>query len=292
MFKVGAIGSSRTATVDEHGRVHGKGWSLDWWIGTDDRRHFPADDPTVRQGLVGNCPVVETALKVPGGDAIQRVYGIPGDVVVVEVENRSRLPFAVGFLVDGTEATFPRKPGRIDEATGASVFPLAHAATMRIAVGHVTTPLPPSDAVVRGWAVQTSQGMQLDLPPGRLADAVQVNRCYLLLEPDRLAFKRYGHRPLPRRRRRRRTEAADFLLKIRDGLVRETKEGLALCADLPDEWRGQNLDVRDAPTDRGPISFALRWHGERPALLWELDGSTTTRLTAPGLDPAWSATAP
>jgi hypothetical protein len=44
------------------------------------------------------------------------------------------------------------------------------------------------------------------------------------------------------------------------------------------------------------LSYAVRWHGERPALLWELVGrhgaATPVRLTAPGLDRSWSTTAP
>ena len=53
------------------------------------------------------------------------------------------------------------------------------------------------------------------------------------------------------------------------------------------EWFGQPIDVRDAPTRRGPVSCSVRWHGERPALLWE--GPADTTFTAPGLDPAWSS---
>jgi hypothetical protein len=45
------------------------------------------------------------------------------------------------------------------------------------------------------------------------------------------------------------------------------------------------------------LSFALRWHGERPALLWELSGATTPSTVSTsrscmrggGLDPAWSS---
>ncbi len=37
------------------------GWSLDWWIGAEDRWHVPADEANVRQALVGDSPVVETA---------------------------------------------------------------------------------------------------------------------------------------------------------------------------------------------------------------------------------------
>ena len=57
--------------------------------------------------------------------------------------------------------------------------------------------------------------------------------------------------------------------------------------DWPREWIGQPIDVRDAPTRRGPVSCSVRWHGERPALLWE--GPADTTFTAPGLDPAWSS---
>jgi hypothetical protein len=55
---------------------------------------------------------------------------------------------------------------------------------------------------------------------------------------------------------------------------------------------GQGLEVHDAPTHDGLLSFAVRWHGDRPALLWDLRrraGDTRpVHLTAPGLDPTWS----
>jgi hypothetical protein len=90
--------------------------------------------------------------------------------------------------------------------------------------------------------------------------------------------------------------AADFLSFVRSMLVRETEgRGLALCTMLPDDWMGQNLEVHDAPTHHGLLSFAVRWHGERPALLWDLrtrPGQGPVRLTAPGLDPTWSTTEP
>jgi hypothetical protein len=86
---------------------------------------------------------------------------------------------------------------------------------------------------------------------------------------------------------------AAFLTLVRHLLVREHADGsgLAVCSLLPEDWRGQALDVRDAPTAFGRFSFSLRWHGDRPALLWELDPHphvTGLALTAPGLDPHWS----
>jgi hypothetical protein len=87
---------------------------------------------------------------------------------------------------------------------------------------------------------------------------------------------------------------AGLLRLVRDLLVRETTDGgLALCSLVPTDWLGQPVEVHDAPTHHGLLSFAVRWHGERPALLWELDphdGTTAVRVTAPGLDPSWSTT--
>jgi hypothetical protein len=91
--------------------------------------------------------------------------------------------------------------------------------------------------------------------------------------------------------------AADFLSFVRAMLVRETHDGgLALGSMLPDDWTGQGIEVHDAPTHFGPLSFAIRWHGERPALLWDLrphpDLTEAVRITVPGLDPTFSTTEP
>jgi hypothetical protein len=86
---------------------------------------------------------------------------------------------------------------------------------------------------------------------------------------------------------------------VRNVLVREVEGGLALLTVVPESWIGQSLAVHDAPTHHGLFSFAVRWHGDRPALLWELKPHVDAdarqivepvRFTAPGLDPAWSST--
>ena len=88
--------------------------------------------------------------------------------------------------------------------------------------------------------------------------------------------------------------AADLLTFVRNLLVRERLDGgLALASLVPDAWLGQPWEVHGAPTHLGRLSYAVRWHGERPALLWELephDGVTGVRITAPGLDASWSTT--
>ena len=56
---------------------------------------------------------------------------------------------------------------------------------------------------------------------------------------------------------------------------------------------GAGWEVHDAPTAVGRVSYAVRWHGDRVALLWEVDarpGVGPVRLTAPGLDACWSTT--
>ncbi|HEX4979417.1 MAG TPA: hypothetical protein VFV35_05060 [Acidimicrobiales bacterium] len=88
--------------------------------------------------------------------------------------------------------------------------------------------------------------------------------------------------------------AADFLSFVRNLLVREVDAGLVLCSMLPESWKGQPIEVHDAPTRQGKLSFAVRWHGDKPALLWDLrpdaagSPDRAVTLTAPALDPTWS----
>jgi hypothetical protein len=614
--------------VDSRGRVTpwGNSWSVDWWVGADDRWHFPSSDDGIRQRLLSLTPVVETAMRIPGGDAVQRVYAVRGagrsdELLVIELENRSPAPFAVawavqplephGFgrvdltdrtaMVDGRPALYlPRRPPRLalarpggaelptvvasggavevfaqspldsaGEAQAAFIYPLAHRATMRVAVplvagsqagaGGRRSPrrpsrgqrqaflpppavLPDAAAAARAWQAQTRRGCQVELPPGRMADAIAANRRFLLLAHsgeaggartlaetasvlvalDRWGFEgeaagimaefptcqrldgrialprssapdepgangavlwsigehhrlsgaagpgpdlvamiaaaaawiervRHGARRdpiaeglVPSRGRPARFSYADSLWSLRglldaaellaaagedraastaacwaaalradldtslrlqaarsgqmalppgpggsvsaastavlagcsplglyppahpalgatveairsrlrapaasldstlpalqlaavelmagdrravariagvldaagdtwtwpraettagfcslsrDLLVRDAPGGLALCSALPEEWRGQALEVHDAPTAAGPLSFAIRWHGHRPALLWELQRRQDhpVMLSAPGLDPRWTTVEP
>jgi hypothetical protein len=54
-------------------------------------------------------------------------------------------------------------------------------------------------------------------------------------------------------------------------------------------WLGASFDVRNVPVAGGYLSCAVRWHGERPALLWEVSGDVPIRLTCSSLDSSWSA---
>lgn len=67
---------------------------------------------------------------------------------------------------------------------------------------------------------------------------------------------------------------------------------LVLLADLPVSWRGRAVDVFDLPIANGTVSYGLRWHGPRPALLWEANLVPEVSLTVrvPGIDPDFVST--
>ena len=144
---VGTIGAPQVATVDPRGLVTpvDGGWSLDWWVGADDRWHIPSREVAVRQSLLEAAPVVDTAMRVPGGDVAQRVWAFAdpdaGPVLAVELRNDGRVPVAIalavrpygvdgaarvdeisidtrGIVVDGRRAVwFPKPAARVAAST-------------------------------------------------------------------------------------------------------------------------------------------------------------------------------
>jgi hypothetical protein len=395
--RVGVLGSSAQALVDAHGAITPDGgrWRLDWWVGADDRWHVPVRETAVRQSLVGAAPVVETSLRVPGGDAVQRVYGIggPGGLVAVDIENASGAPFVVALVLapaaggrlrgvgtSGSWVTVEGRPslrtprpatrwaaglggqtletvveGRAEHGvfTGARrlglhlevalLHPLPHRTRMRCALSAGRgdrsvqmesvdlSLLPDPEVAAAGWAAHLRRGMQALLPDHRLQQSLYAARAALLLTADAAGrasaeevaaledwgfdteaaseWRRLGIRA--RRRAARRTldpspwatiqarlhaasstftwpdGPAPYLRAVRDLLVSPDDDRFVMLLPVfPAGWRGQDLDVRDAPTRAGLVSYAVRWHGARPALLWECD--QPIRLTAPGLDRTWS----
>jgi hypothetical protein len=105
---LGTTGAPERAVLDPRGLLTPwpEGWSLDWWVGADDRWHLPSRSAAVRQRLIDDAPVVETAMRIPGGDLLHRTWavaggdGIPaGGAVVVELENASPIPVAVAVSI-------------------------------------------------------------------------------------------------------------------------------------------------------------------------------------------------
>ena len=105
---VGTVDAGVLANVDGTGlvRMGECTWALDWWIGAEDRWHHPSREVAVRQRALDAAPIIETALRVPGGDVIHRAFGVQasagdwrGPAVVVEIENLTAVPVALALVV-------------------------------------------------------------------------------------------------------------------------------------------------------------------------------------------------
>jgi hypothetical protein len=198
----------------------------------------------------------------------------------------------------------------------AMLAPAAHRTALRASFGAAPTgpgALPGVDAVGRGWERHLARGMRTDLPEPWQA-RVDAARADLLIAPpgpavaaaledwgfdDEFARMWAGLGFRDRRTARRRRDVADawararaaadpvaLLGAMRAVLVAETRGGVDVAPGLPGEWVGAAIAVHDAPVRAGRLSYAVRWHGERPALLWD---APAVRLRAPALAPGWSA---
>ena len=178
------------AIVNERGSVRLNDGSqvLDWHIAADDRWHDPSTEPSVRQTRRAGVPVVETRLRIPGGDAIQRVYAVAdaGGLVVIEITNESTLPIAVAFTrpdLISSRTPSPRGAQGIELPTGSVVFPIAHGSTLRVAlraplnVANETVNvdverLPSFEQLQKGWLKSVEQAGYVIVPEGAVAPLV------------------------------------------------------------------------------------------------------------------------
>jgi hypothetical protein len=219
-----------------------------------------------------------------------------------------------GARTDG----FERQRGPIEVAL---LFPVSHRTTWRGALTNAAVDLrslPDAEAVARGWDLQLERGMQAALPPP-IGERLDAARADLLLTPPTPAvvaaledwglddeaadgWARLGWNDRRRARKRRAidepwattvasdavSDPAGFLANVRAVLVKESRGGVDLLPGFPPDWLGQSLTVDAVPLRAGSLSFAVRWHGSRPALLWEAPAGVELRV--PALDPAWSST--
>jgi hypothetical protein len=277
----------------------------------------------VRQSRPGPAPVVHTALRIGRGDAVERVYATgDGDAatVVVEVANDSPEGFAVGVLVeadgpvsaddggvrvDGARLlTWARRPGAIEADGRMVVFPIPHRTRVRVALTTSESlnvaAIPDADAVVRAWDRILDRGMRTELPYPLQADIDAARADLLLAAPspaacaaledwgfDDEAVRMWARLRIRDRRRAKRDRGRDLLAVTRAALVRDSRATIDILPGFSPAWLGQNLAVHDAPLRGGRCSFAVRWHGARPALLWEVPGGRTVHV--PALDPAWAS---
>lgn len=60
---------------------------------------------------------------------------------------------------------------------------------------------------------------------------------------------------------------------------------------IPQPWWGTSFDVKGLVADPyRTISYAVRWHGARPALLWEVSGAPGLVISGGGADAGWHTT--
>ncbi len=82
--------------------------------------------------------------------------------------------------------------------------------------------------------------------------------------------------------------SAETVAALRYQLVDDRNGSVDCAAGYDASWIGRSVEVHDLPTNFGAVSYALRWHGEHPALLWELDADKPVRITARAIDPEWA----
>ena len=84
--------------------------------------------------------------------------------------------------------------------------------------------------------------------------------------------------------------SALFLLMFRRFLVSQPDSStVALFPGYTSKWFNVPVEVSSMPTSNGEVGYAVRWHGDRPALLWEGKMNLQTTFTSPGFDPAWQS---
>jgi hypothetical protein len=323
---VGTLAAGTTATVDGDGTVSfgtaRVGWRLrgagDWMV--------PGRDAPARRSRPYPAPLVHTAVRLGRGDVVERVYAVgDGDAstVVIEVANETPEGIAAGFVVhapgdvraddggvrvDGARVlASARRPAAIEAGGTMVVFPVPHRTRVRVAltngVDADVAALPDADAVVRAWDRILDRGMRTELPEPLQAEVDAARADVLLTPPSAAAFAAledwgfddeavtmWARLGLGDRRRAKRDRGNGVLATTRAALLRESRKDVELVPGFRATWLGQSIAVHDAPVRGGMCSFAIRWHGARPALLWEVPAGRTVRV--PALDAAFGSAEP
>lgn len=387
---LGVRGGSFSATVNERGAITVDGGRVvNWFVAADDRWHTPSVEQGVRQQRRAGVPVVETRVRIPGGDAVQRVWCVPdaGGLVIVEITNDSTLPIAVAF--DSPDVYCDRTPSAlgpqgIDLPQGSVVFPIGHTSSLRFALrssGEGTHPgslaaLAGHDQLQRGWLASVERAGYAVLPdkalpsivnrlrsdalvfsahpieewphdfvaPGDdVAVVIALHQMMLLGEDvspqvdeiaerierilrsvrraDEIAwdveralfcaqhlFVSFDEERAARDVSRARAQLAEAsappnvvpkdvraVAWMEEMLASPRRDGSVglLQHGIPTLWRGVNFEChRIVATPEHTVSYGLRWHGDRPAVLWEVGGPFGLRLGAGATDPSWSTTDP
>lgn len=387
---LGVRGGNWLADVNERGRIQPRDGSsaLDWYVAADDRWHDPSAESTVRQQRRAGVPIVETRLRVPSGDVVQRVWAIADGFVVAEFTNSSSMPVVVALSrgdVQCIRTPSPVGPQGINLPVGSVVFPIAHGASLTVALPMTRgatidwRSLATPEDMQKTWLAAVERAGYAIVPDKSLAPRINTVRADLLassafpvdewgpnLAGDEVSFilsicelVRMGERiaswPRGEDVIERLAESVTTLLRLHkrvdqvpwdveralfaatwvfrqtgdaraardvttshvrlapgsppsneapDGvrlgawldeqLVSPRRDGsiAVLGHGIPTLWRGVNFECHDIAIGAdASISFAVRWHGDKPALLWEVSGTQTVKISAGATDPEWSSSA-
>ncbi len=210
---LGIFGEPPVGAVDRAGAVQlaDSDWLMDWWILGEDRWYAPATEAAVRQQRLGAGPIIQTALRISGGDVIHRTWAIhhghrPG--VVVEIENTTKVPVALAvairpFDLDGrighpvvelcedhiqvgdVRLRFSLEARDTMPDHDAVVIPLPHAATARVLISgrdeDDRRQVPDLATAVRAWDSLITSKTRLVLPDQRLTALFDQGRGRLSL---------------------------------------------------------------------------------------------------------------
>ena len=211
---IGILGQPWRATVTPAGEVYP--WddaeAVKWYVAADDRWHIPADEVAVRQRSVDGAPVLETRVRIPGGDVIQRVWVATGRLgsaaLMMEFENDS--PMAIAIAIDRQDLLVSR-PVAVRSSAGEwpapgleiprepTVIPVGHRTIVRVALvisGSATSvndsALNIADfadwsAVARGWVTLSERASRLTIADlrdsQRVDELIVAERTEIALNP-------------------------------------------------------------------------------------------------------------
>lgn len=225
---IGILGQPWRATVTPAGDVYP--WddveAVKWYVAADDRWHIPADEVAVRQRSVDGAPVLETRVRIPGGDVIQRVWVATGrlgsSALMMEFENDS--PMAIAIAIDRQDLLVSR-PVAVRSSAGEwpapgleiprepTVIPVGHRTTVRAALvisgsasGLNPVQLNPAQlnpaqlntadfadwtAVARGWVALSERASRFTFPDlrdgHRVDELIVIERTEIALNPTSLS---------------------------------------------------------------------------------------------------------
>lgn len=195
---IGVRGGNWRGIVDPAGAVVplDGGAPLRWAVAAEDRWYLPESEPSRRQRWYAGTPVAETKIRVPSGDLVSRVWCAAdlGGVTVLEFDNQSSLPLAIGLSRDDLLTTSPpssARPSGIEMPGASMVVPVGHRATARAVLLHssphrgmLTADIADAPSVVRGWESAVGIASVLAVPDHEAVSLAVRARCDLLLADE------------------------------------------------------------------------------------------------------------